>query len=161
MEELVGDTSKSTNSNMGLMYGGAGGNGSVTITNVQSELNYIEKEIELLQGQTYDIDKTQIKLVNQNKSQKSITIGNISYEMLDTNIATVTSNGRIVAIEEGHTKLKILDTTNEIETYIYIKVINGIQSKLSTGNNFTVALKTNGTVWSFGKNDLGQCRNRK
>lgn len=61
MEEQAGDVSGCTNANMGLMIGGAGGNGSVTVTNVQSELNYPEKEIEILVGQSYEIDRAKIR----------------------------------------------------------------------------------------------------
>ena len=43
------------------MTGGAGGDGSVTVTNVQSELNYPEKEIEILVGQSYEIDRAKIR----------------------------------------------------------------------------------------------------
>lgn len=161
MEELDGDVSGCTNYNMGVKAGGEGGNGSVTVTNVQSELNYIQKEIELLPGQNYDIDETKIQLVSQNKSQNNTTIANISYQILDTEIATVTNSGKITAIKEGHTKLKITDNANELETYIYIKVINEPEARLSIGKNFTIALKTNGTVWSFGRNNAGQCRNRR
>lgn len=31
---------------------------------------------------------------------------------------------------------------------------------LVAGNNFTVALKTNGTVWSYGRGNVGQLGNR-
>lgn len=80
----------------------------------------------------------------------------ISYEIKDTAVATVNGTGMITALKEGNTRLKIRDNANEIETYVYIKVINGIEPILTTGTNFTVALKQNETVWSFGKNDLGQ-----
>lgn len=139
-----------------MINGGAGGDGSVTAINVQTELNYTEKEIVLIKGQTHKIDNSKIGLVNQNITQSGISIGSISYEIQNLEIATIDSTGTITAIEKGHTKLKIKDDTNEIETYVYIKVIDKTTPMLSTGNNFTIALKENGTVWSFGKNDVGQ-----
>lgn len=86
-------------------------------------------------------------------------LGDISYEILDENIVTLEESGIITGIKEGHTKLRITDNTNEIETYIYINVINGIKPQLTTGANFTIALKQNGTVWGYGKNDYGQLGN--
>lgn len=152
-----GDVSKCTNNNMGIHNGGAGGNGSVTAINVMPELNYSEKEITIQVGDTYEIDKNEIQLVSEHKTQDSmLQLGNILYEILDTNIATNDENGIITGIKEGHTKIKIYDETNELETYMYINVIKGIKPMITTGTNFTIALKQNGTVWSYGKNDVGQ-----
>ncbi len=81
--------------------------------------------------------------------------------MQDTSIAEIDSNGQITGISVGQTKLKIFDTKNEIETYVYINVINGIKPMLVTGSNFTVSLKTNGTVWSYGRGNTGQLGNRR
>lgn len=151
MVDFGGDVQSCYYANMGKFNGGAGGNGSVTVTNLMAELNYDEKEIELNLGQTYKIDTSKIQLVNYNSKQVSnnINLGNISYEILDTAIATVDGNGNILAKTEGITKLRIKDNTNNLETYIYITVVDGIKTKLTVGNNFTVALKNNGTVWSY------------
>lgn len=127
---------------------------------MQSELNYPEKEIILKPGDTYSIDSTKIGLVSQNYAQNNMQPMNISYEIKDNAVATVDSAGIITAHIKGNTKLKIRDNANEIETYVYIKVIEGPEPQLTTGSNFTIALKQNGTVWSFGKNDLGQLRFR-
>ena len=141
--------------NHGQLNGGAGGKGSVTLTNLTPELNYEEKEIVLDLGEIYQIDRSKINFVSQLALQDSISLGNLTFEILDTNIANL-SGDTITGVLEGNTKLKITDVDNQIVTYVYITVIQGEKSALTTGNNFTVALKQNGTVWSFGKNDLGQ-----
>lgn len=102
------------------------------------------------------MDTAKIGLVSQNHGQNNMLPLSISYEMKDTSVATVDSSGLVTANAKGRTRLKIIDSANELETYVYIKVIDGLEPLLTTGLNFTVALKQNGTVWSFGKNDLGQ-----
>ena len=138
------------------MNGGAGGDGSVTVNNIAPELNYEEKEIILQPNETYQIDLNKLGLVNKNPLQEYDTYGDIAYEILDTNIAEIDALRIITAKTEGHTKLKITDTTHNIETYIYIKVNQGTVPQIATGTNFTIALKKNGTVWSYGKGDLGE-----
>ena len=80
--DFGGDVQSCYYANMGKFNGGAGGNGSVTVTNLMAELNYDEKEIELRPNQTYKIDTSKIQLVNYNSKQVSsnINLGNISYE---------------------------------------------------------------------------------
>ncbi len=138
------------------MNGGAGGNGSVTISNVAPELNYEEKEIILQPNETYQIDINKLNLVNKNALQEYDTYGNINYEILNSEIAEVSDIGVITAKTEGYTKLKITDTSHNLETYIYVKIVKGAVPQIVTGKNFTVALKTNGTVWTYGKGDLGE-----
>ncbi len=53
--------------------------------------------------------------------------------------------------KHGKTKVKITDITNNFTTYIYLVVKDGIAvPSIKMGNYFTVALKSNGTVFSFG-----------
>lgn len=57
---------------MGKYNGGKGGDGSVTVINVQSELNYEEKEITIQTGESYNIDKSKISLVSpKNKTRRN------------------------------------------------------------------------------------------
>ena len=79
------------------MNGGAGGNGSVTISNVAPELNYEEKEIILQPNETYQIDINKLNLVNKNALQEYDTYGNINYEILNSEIAEVSDIGVITA----------------------------------------------------------------
>ena len=137
--------------------GGKGGNGSVNIDELQPYLNYPQKEINIEKDTSYEIDDTKFAYINQNGIQTPIVnMGTLKYESLDTNIVTVDNKGRIVGIKVGKAKIKITDTTNNISTYIYINVYNGSRIDVQEGKNFTIALKENGTVWSYGKNDKGQ-----
>ncbi len=143
--------------NSSFPIGGAGGEGSVTINKLYPDLNYSEKVIELNVGQDYAIDKNQIQLINQNKIQiNPITLGRITFDALDSTIADVDANGKITANKTGKTKIKITDIDNDISTYVYVQVINNTKIDVQEGKNFTVALKQNGTVWSYGLNDNGQ-----
>lgn len=67
-----------------------------------------------------------------------------------------TNFGNITAIKEGSTKVKITDITNKISTYIFLEVVNNTKVDVKEGQNFTIALKQNGTVWSYGKNQNGE-----
>ena len=152
-----GNVQRCTNGNMGYYNGGAGGNGSVTLTKLLPDLNYTKKQVEVNVGSTYTVDKSQIQYVQQNEEQgTAIAVGSLTFEMLDTSIATVDNNGTIRAIKQGRTKLKILDTTNNLETYVIVEVVNGAKIDVQEGLHYTVALKQNGTVWTYGLNDKGQ-----
>ena len=137
--------------------GGLGGNGTVTINELQGYLNYSPKEVDIEKNTYYQIDNTKFEYINQNGIQTPIlSLGTLKYESLDTNIATVDSTGKIIGISVGKTKIKITDTINNINTYIYINIYNGSKVDVQEGKNFTIALKENGTVWSYGLNDKGQ-----
>ncbi len=136
---------------------GAGGDGDVTLTEVKPDLNYPEKYIKLNVGTTYKLDKNNLTYINQNDLQTGIlSIGDIEFSTLDNSIATVDNTGKINAISEGITKVKIKDTTNNIDIYVFVEVIRNTKVDIQEGKNFTVALKQNGTVWSYGLNDKGQ-----
>ena len=81
--------------------------------------------------------------------------GSIKYEMENTEIATIDENGLITAIKEGTARVKVTESINNLTTYIIIKVSDeNVQVK--SGNYFSVALKANGTVWTWGYNHTGQ-----
>ena len=146
--------------NMGAIDGADGGNGTVTVTELSSVLNYNKKEVILNVNDTYNIDENQITYTKLNEIQtEDITVGNIVYEVenQDNNIISVDSNGQVIAKAIGTARVKITDTDNDKITYLIIKVIKEIaETDIKNGNEFTVALKSNGTVWAFGKNDKGQ-----
>ena len=137
--------------------GGAGGAGSASVIRVAPDLVYPDKSLQLNVGATYNLDKSKLTYKNHYEKQTGIiSVGNIKYEILDDQIATVNSDGKITALKEGKTRVKITDETNKISTYIYLEVINNIKVNVQAGKNFTVALKQNGTVWSYGLNANGQ-----
>lgn len=135
---------------------GAGGEGSITVTKVAYTLNYEEKEIVLDVGEKYGIDNQKISYQTLNNTQINYNLGQLKFEIIDENIASINENGEITAIREGRTKAKITDTNSNISTYIFIKVVNGVAIDIQEGKNFTIALKQNGTVWSYGLNTSGE-----
>lgn len=143
-----------TRCNMGLPAGGNGGDGTVTINELGSVLNYPEKEIVIQKGENYLIEQTEITYTKLNDNQTdSLTLGNITYELIEGQNITLDQSGNITATSKGTAKIKITDETNEKSTYLIIKVIENIAvADLKNGENHTVALKENGTVWQTGVN---------
>ena len=131
--------------------GGAGGNGTVTVNELAPDLVCSTKQVILKTEETYQIDKSKISLVNKNVVQSDeFTLGELSFASLDENIVTVDSEGKITAINEGRTKIEIIDTKNNFKTYIFVEVRNTPKIDVQEGKNFTIALKQDGTVWNYG-----------
>ena len=141
----------------GSTKSGAGGDGSVTINKVKPDLVYPKKELVINNSESYQINKNSLYYINQNELQTGyITLGNVQFESMDNSVVTVDSTGKIKTVAEGKTKVKITDITNNISTYIYVEVVNNVKIDVQNGKNFTIAIKQNGTVWSYGLNDNGQ-----
>ena len=141
--------------------GGAGGAGTVTIKELGADLIYPDKEVTLKVNEGYSIDTSKLRYLNHNEYQVGIvTVGNVKIEVLDVNIANVDETGRVIAISEGKTKVKITDETNGISTYIYLEVRNNIKVDVQEGKNYSIALKQNGTDCSYGLNSSRTIRNR-
>ena len=81
-------------------------------------------------------------------------MGVLSYESLNSDIATVDNAGNIIGVNVGSTKIKITDTANNINVY------NNSKVDVKEGKDFTIGLKDNGTVWGYGLNNKGQLRNK-
>lgn len=134
------------------MNGGNGGDGTITINELGSVLNYPEKEITIQKGENYVIEQDKISYTKLNEMQtNSITIGNIIYELIEGQNITVDQSGNVITADIGTAKVKITDETNGYSTYLIINVIDNIaKADLKNGANHTVALKENGTVWQTG-----------
>ena len=83
----------------------------------------------------------------------------LTYNSLDTNIATVSDTGLITAKNYGITKVEV--STNKLpnKAVVTVEVLrNGDKAypKVVSGQDFTVALKADGTVWTWGYNAYGQ-----
>lgn len=111
-----------------------------TIALTGDNFAYVEKYFNV-----YEEDVTKVPLIADGK-------------IIDEKIATY-NEGTITAENIGKTMLVAKEMSTE--TLIYIPVIvvpeNGlVVPDVKTGNNFTVTLKSNGTVWSFGTNTNGE-----
>lgn len=82
--------------------------------------------------------------------------GNITYSIADEKaILSVNSEGLVTPNDLGTTKVKITDETNKYSTYVIFEIIDGeTSSQIKAGDTFTLALKENGKVWTFGDNGI-------
>jgi len=109
-------------------------------------------------GEKYQIDQNLLSYVKLNEIQTvDLNVGKISYQLDYGTAAVITEEGNIEATNIGTSKIKITDIDNEYSTYIIVDVIEeNAKIKIATGADFTIALKGNGTVWSYGKNTNGE-----
>lgn len=145
----------------GGTVGGLGGNGSVTINELGSVLNYEDKIIQIPLNTIYKIDLNKLSYTKLNDIQtENLILGTISYGTSDNTVAQVDGSGNITGTKLGKARVKITDETNGYSTYIIVEVVNQpTKAQIRLGEDFTVTLKENGTVWTFGKNDKGQLGN--
>ncbi len=147
----------STGGGVSVQNSGKGGTGSKITMSTLPDLVIPEKQINIDVGNTYQIDKSKLQYVDANLLESNtLSVGTIVMQSIDTSVATVDNNGNVKGVKRGRTKVKITDTTNNMSTYVYVNVKQGIVPQLEEGNNFTIALKQDGTVWSYGLNGVGQ-----
>ena len=87
------------------------------------------------------------------------------FDVWDSNVATVDSNGIVTGKTVGQTyvQIKIKDSADNVINTLYV-LVSVVPDKdeyvtypmVEAGQTFTVALKANGTVWSWGNNASGQ-----
>ena len=87
--------------------------------------------------------------------------GKLTYQSLNEGVAIVDATGLVTAKGIGTTLVKVKDTDRNIETAIYVKVIKEqedmkYEPMVVGGEAHSIALKGDGTVWSWGKNTQGQ-----
>ena len=143
-------------------YGQIGNSGNTSATYFSKMgdgfLNYPEKVI------TVGVDKSQKinpLLFNIQDDMNVYTdsttkVGTLNYEIEDSNIAELTTLGMITGKQQGITKIKVTDTSTKRTTSIWVKVVNDSNIQVSLGYKFSVALKQDGTVWSWGQNNDGE-----
>ena len=121
-------------------------------------LNYPEKfiEMEVNESYTININKFNIK-DDMNVFTDSISsLGTISYEIEDTEIANIESGNIIKGLKQGITKVLVKDSKTGARTYLWIKVVNDKNVVINAGYRFTVSLKQDKSVWTWGQNTYGQ-----
>ena len=83
----------------------------------------------------------------------------VTFKSLNENVATVSADGNIKAIKLGITKVI---GTDELSGKIVTIDVNVLEDgaiatpKIASGKNHTIALKSDGTVWTWGYNAYGQ-----
>ena len=113
------------------------------------------RTVSLKVGETKDIEVTLSKKINVIDEPKSASI---NFESLDESIATVNEN-KITAVAKGTTYIRISDTQNKMYGAVKVNVTddgNVAFAKIFGGTGYFVALKSDGTVWTWGKNTSGE-----
>ena len=90
-----------------------------------------------------------------------IKIENLDWSSSDNSVAKVSNDGTITAVGLGECTITIKDTVNGYKTQSIVNVIQNNEKaitkpQISLGINFTVILKTDGSVWATGINTNGQ-----
>jgi alpha-tubulin suppressor-like RCC1 family protein len=94
------------------------------------------------------VDQTDLVTVTTNPSGQTVT-----WSSSDPGIIAVDSDGNVTSIGEGTVKITGTLATGETESYT---LTTSETIALAGGNSHTLALKTDGTVWSWGYNVDGQ-----
>lgn len=146
---------------------GQHGNGTLTasnnITKIEDGKISVEDIYEIEPNETAKIQVNRRENFNLNiENTIKMPEGNITYTSQDDTIATVTPDGTITGVKAGTTGITVRDETNNLECVANVIVgkrdLSNI-SKIVSGDNFTVLLKQDGTVWSWGNNAYGQLGN--
>lgn len=95
---------------------------------------------------------------------KENEVGKLKFESLDTSIAEVNETGLVTAKGIGDTLVRVIDIDKNIQSAVYVKVIKKqedmqYEPMVDGGSNHSVALKGDGTVWTWGYNKYGQLGN--
>ncbi len=108
-------------------------------------------------GDTQKLD-IQMNAFNLFKSEEEVA-RQVTFKSLNTNIATVSTDGIITAVSNGITKVVAQDSLSGKVTTVEVSVLEDgaiATPKIASGSNHTVALKADGTVWTYGYNNVGQ-----
>ena len=94
-----------------------------------------------------------------NLIKDTVDSGNISYETLNSEIATVDQNGTIHAKKMGTVEILVTHQITHKTATIFVQVVpegKVTVPKLEIGDTHSAALKADGTVWTWGNNSNGQ-----
>ncbi len=89
----------------------------------------------------------------------TVDSGNISYETLNSEIATVDQDGTIHGKKIGTVEIIVTHTITHKTSTIFVQVVPEGKitvPKLEIGDTHSAALKADGTVWTWGNNSNGQ-----
>ncbi|MBQ2938059.1 MAG: cadherin-like beta sandwich domain-containing protein [Clostridia bacterium] len=121
-------------------------------------LNYSEKTITLGINESKKINPLLFNIEDDMNvfTDSSTEVGELTYTIEDETTAIVTTLGMITGKAQGITKIKVEDTITGATTNIWVKVVEDENIKINLGYKFTIALKQDGSVWSWGENHVGQ-----
>jgi alpha-tubulin suppressor-like RCC1 family protein len=147
----------------GLNAEGELGNDLTTQKNTPICISYPEITTDVSYIEFNEIEDTQTVVPKLtpgfNLLYNSLPSEGYTFESMNENIATVDEDGVITSKSEGNTFIKITETASGIIGGIKVVVMpqKGIAfPMLVAGDNHMVALRANGEVWTWGRNDLGQ-----
>ena len=84
---------------------------------------------------------------------------NYTYKSMNPNIASVNTMGVITALKYGSTRIEVTNAETGNTATVLVKIVRPgdiANPTVKNGNDFTVAVKSNGTVWTWGINNFGQ-----
>lgn len=182
MPDKIVDLSKSTSysdTTTGSMYyiredGSVYGTGRNTYYQLLKEntvqLNYVREvdptmlEVDRVNYLKIGSEKTLDLNIQQNFNlyAKNPSLGKITWESSNEAVAVVDQNGKVTAVAEGKA---VIRAKEEKYGYIATSVVYVIRNTENTitmpqvvqGLNYTAVLRADGTVWTAGANELGQC----
>lgn len=121
-----------------------------------------EREVTLkLSNPNYQINP--VTEYGYNLLYDSVENSGFTYKSSHEDIATVNAtSGTVTAKQIGRTYITVSSNNGEDETRVIVNVIgenNNTSEKVETGNVHSIALKQNGTIWSWGDNSRGELGN--
>lgn len=146
-------------------YGANGETGSEVTENIVKSWCIQKSEFDISKNSVINLEvkgnQKQIeysRLMGFNLLTNQFIDKDISFKSLDTSIATVSSTGLITAQGFGTTYIQLTDSKNDLVAKVRVNVNgdgNKAFAKIAGGKYHFVALKGNGTVWTWGLNSNG------
>ena len=138
------------------------GNGTYTQSNEfgaigDTYVHVSENRVAIEEGKSKNIKASLDNKFNLIKD--TVDSGNITYESLNNDIATVDSDGTINAKQMGTVEIIATHTITHKSTAIFVQVVPTEKTtvpKVEIGDTHSAALKADGTVWTWGNNSDGQ-----
>ena len=115
-----------------------------------------EKFITIKENEEHEINATLANTFNLRK--EFITTEGYTFKSINSNIATV-EDGKIVGKNSGITTIIVEHEKADKSANIYVEVLAQDEQSvidIKATQNFTIALRADGSVWSFGQNSNGQ-----